>query len=181
MVAAKTLPVAIAVGLMLALTGCGVLDISNLFNPDFLAAQTNSVSALPAEAPGLLVWVENRTDRWVQMVVSYRDAAAAVQNYTTALAPVEKSGQMLTCPVEELTMGDLSNLQQPGVQVFLTVPAAGGLNIENAPYIDVDPFGVLLREGVNYDCGDAVTFTVQPSSASSSGYQIIAYIRRAGA
>jgi hypothetical protein len=35
-------------------------------------------------------------------------------------------------------------------------------------------------EGINYDCGDGVTFAVQSSGTSSSGYQTFAYIRRSG-
>ena len=47
------------------------------------------------------------------------------------------------------------------------------------PYIDVEAFGVLLREGVNYDCGDSLLFVVEPSGVTRSGYETIAYFRRA--
>ncbi|GAF86848.1 unnamed protein product, partial [marine sediment metagenome] len=47
-------------------------------------------------------------------------------------------------------------------------------------YIEVEPFGVLLQEGINYDCGDVITFTILPSSATLSGYQSFAFIRRSG-
>jgi hypothetical protein len=47
------------------------------------------------------------------------------------------------------------------------------------PYIDVEPFGIVLQEGLNYECGDAITFSVQRSTETLSGYQIFAYIRSA--
>ena len=45
--------------------------------------------------------------------------------------------------------------------------------------IEVEPFGVLLRNGANYDCGDGVTFAVTNSGATLSGYQVFAFIERA--
>jgi hypothetical protein len=48
------------------------------------------------------------------------------------------------------------------------------------PIVEVEAFGTLLRDEVNYVCGDEVTFAVGLSSATASGYQVIAFIRRSG-
>jgi hypothetical protein len=173
---------AITGGLVLgaALAGCGALDPTNLLNPNFLSALGGSaVASLPGNAPGVLVTVQNGTDRWAALVVSYRDNQGNAQAYTTTLAPGDKSATVLTCPVAEITLGDLTNLQASGAQVYLSPPVAADPSA--APFIQVDAFGVLLRNQVNYSCGDGITFTVQPSSAAQSGYQVIAYFRSGGA
>ncbi len=176
---------AVIVGLALsaALAGCGALSLTNVLNPDLLtsAGLGQKVATLPGEAPGLRVSVENRTGLWVQMVVAYRDNQDTVQNYTTTLAPGDSSSQMLVCPVSEITLGDLSNLRQSGALVYLTSAGSSGQNLAALPYVEVDPFGVLMRTGVNYDCGDEVRFAVQPSSVAQSGFQIFGYVRRSGA
>ncbi len=167
------------------LTGCGVLsyELTSLFNSDFLTALGlgSAVASLPGDAPTLLVAVENRTSRWVAMTVAYRAGDDTPNSYTTTLAPGGKSAQLLDCPVAEMTLGgDVSNLSQSGARVYLTEPSGGDVDsLEGAPYIEVDAFGKLLIDEVNYNCGDSVTFTVQPSSDSRSGYQTFAYIRRA--
>jgi hypothetical protein len=74
-----------------------------------------------------------------------------------------------------MTLGDVGNLDATGAIVRL-----GGGTADD-PYIEVEPFGVLLQEGINYDCGDVITFTILPSSATLSGYQSFAFIRRSGA
>ncbi len=166
--------------LVLLIAGCGYLP--NLFNEEFLAAFGRGVDVanLPGDAPGLLVSVANVTNRWITVVISYRDGGDAVQNYTTTVGPGEKTGQMLICPVQELTMGDVSSLQAPGARVYLVdASVASAAELVNAPYIDVEPFGTLLKDVVNYDCGDEVVFTVETSNLTRSGYQTYAYIRRA--
>ena len=176
---------AVVAGLTLAvgLAGCTLLDqVTNVFNPDLLSSLGlgTQVASLPGDAPGLLVGVENRTDRIVSMVVSYRDNQNAVQTYTTQVAPDGRSAQMLICPIKEITLGDVSNLKQSGARVFLIDAATADPNaVQSAPFIEVDPFGVLLSDTVNYNCGDALTFTIETSAAASSGYQAFAYIRRA--
>lgn len=172
--------VGLAVSVLLC--GCGLLtgNISNLFNPNLLSSLglAGDVASLPDDAPGLLMAVENRTDRWARMVVSYRDGDGDARSYTTLVAPGDKSAQMLVCPIEEITLGDVSNLSAAGARVFLVDNVTDTAILDVAPYIEVDAFGVLLSEGVNYDCGEGVTFTLQTSSDSASGYRVFAYIRR---
>jgi hypothetical protein len=165
---------------VLGLCGCGALSLSSIFNEDFLGnvAGGARVASLPGEAPELLVRVENRTARTVQMTVSYRDAADQVQIYTTTIAPADNSATVLVCPISEITLGDIGDLKQPGAVVYLGDPTTVTA-LTDLPFVQVDPFGILLKEGVNYDCGDQITFTVQSSSATSSGYQTYAFFNRA--
>ena len=167
----------------LAPTGCNpLLQLPNLFNPDLfeLLGSGGKVASLPGDAPGLLVAVENRTDRWVQMVVSYRDQDEEARSFTTLVAPLDKSGQMLVCPIQEITLGDVSNLQLSGARVFLVDEISADTDLASMPFIEVDAFGVLLIDAVNYNCGDGVTFAVQASSQAASGYRVFAYFRRSG-
>lgn len=172
-------------GLALAmlLGGCGLVQqVTDVLNPDLLASLGfgTRVATLPGDAPGLLVYVENRTGRWAAMSVAYRTSDNRTDSFTTSVAPRNKSGQMLICPITEITVGDVSNIKQSGARIFLIDNVTDTAVLDTAPYIEVDAFGVLLLDGINYDCGDGITFTIQESSISRSGYQVYAYIRRAG-
>lgn len=177
----------VGVGLGCLLPGCGLLtnEVASLLNPNLFDALGlgTRVASLPGDAPGLLVFVENRTDRYASVVVAYRDGDDKVDAYTTVVGPGERSGQMLVCPVTEITIGDVSNLGQRGAVVYLidsNTVAGNTALLDGAPFIEVEPFGVLLLEGVNYRCGDGLTLAVQPSAENPSGYQTFAYIRRTG-
>lgn len=159
------------VALLLATGGCSFgLE---LFNGEFLSqlGLSDQAATLPGAAPSLLVQVENRTSKTIQAVVSYRLGTDEVKSFTLVLAPGLKSGQALICPVSEITLGDVTNLQSVGARVLL------GQNPGSA-FVEVEPYGVLLKVGANYDCGDGILFAVTPSSATRSGYQTFAYISR---
>lgn len=134
-----------------------------------------TVAYLPGEAPAIVVEMENGIDRPIEYLISWRDAEGSVIRSTGYLRPGLKDGEVLFCPVAEVTLGDIGNLDSTGAIVRL---GAGG---SNDPFIEVEPFGVLLQEGINYDCGDSITFTVLRSGATLSGYQVFAFIRRSGA
>lgn len=182
MVARGKLTTGLSLALGAALLGCGAFQLTNFVNPDFLSALGlgTSVASLPGDAPGLLVSVENQTDRFIAITISYRDVNDDVQSYSSTIASGDKSSQLLTCPVQEITIGDVSNLNLSGARVYLVDTLSDPNAISSAPYIEVEAFGVLMKTSVNYDCGDGLIFTVQPSSLTSSGYQTIAYIRRSG-
>lgn len=177
------------VGLSLCLAlGAGVagctMDLMSLLNPDLLTivGGGTEVASLPGDAPGLLVSVENRTDRWIRMVVSFRDPDDEADAFTEYVQPGQKTGRMLDCPVSQITVGDTSDLDLSGARVYLIENPSNTVDaLLSAPFIEVDPFGNLLREGVNYDCGDSLLFTVEASSVSQSGYQVFAYVRRSDA
>ena len=158
----------------LSLFGCA--DVLNMFDPTFLealGAQSRGAS-IPGDAPAVLVEVENRTGRNIEAQLSWRAGDSEVDfSIFGSMAPGEKQTQVLICPVDEITLGDVGDLDQTGAFVRL---GDGG---SNAPFLAVEPFGVLLKEGANYNCGDLVTFAIQPSSATRSGYQVFAFIRRA--
>ena len=173
---------AIACGAVLvaALCGCGLLSLNSYLNPDFLAALglSEKVASLPGDAPGLLVTVTNRTSRPTQIFVSYRDPNDDVKSYTATLAAGDETSQMLVCPVKEITLGDVSSLTQPAARVYQVAGAVtDAATLAAAPFIEVDPFGVLLRDVVNFNCGDGLIFTIQDSAVTRSGYQAFAYIR----
>ena len=157
----------------LLLSGCTA--VQGLFDEQFLSAlgAGTGVASLPGDAPALLVAVENGTDRVVVAVVSYRGSSGETRSFTTLVEPFEQTAQALVCPIEEITLGDVSNGNAIGAVVRL------GNGTAADPFIEVEPFGVLLQEGVNYDCGDGLTFSVQPSTATLSGYQTFVSIRHA--
>ena len=139
------------------------------------------MSSLPEEAPGILVEVQNQTDLWIRVVVSYRGSSSTTENYTAFVAPRRKSGQMLSCPISEITLGDVQNLEATGARVFLADNVTDSSTLDSFPYIEVDAFGVLLQDEVDYECGDGILFTVQASSLAASGYQTFAYVRPSAA
>jgi hypothetical protein len=166
-----------AVGIALALLMAGCADPFSFFNPQFIQTLGvgQTVANLPGEAPAVLVEVDNQTNRPIEFLLTWRESEGEVERLTGGLAPELKDGLVLFCPLEEVTLGDVSDLDATGAIVRL------GNGESNDPLIEVEPFGVLLQQGVNYDCGDSITFTVLPSSASLSGYQVFAFIRRSGA
>ncbi|MBK9120799.1 MAG: hypothetical protein IPM18_14565 [Phycisphaerales bacterium] len=174
----------VALGAWVGAVGC-TEQVSELLAPGFfdLIGAGRTAANLPGDAPAVLVAVENRTSRWSQLVISYRDADQAVQTYTASVPPQGRTAQLLSCPIGEITIGDVSNLTTAGARIYLVDSAyfAGGGTFDAAPYIDVEAFGVLLRDETNYNCGDELIFTVQASSATRSGYQLFAYVRRSGA
>jgi hypothetical protein len=107
-----------------------------------------------------------------------------VKNYTVMLQAQQHNAQLLVCPVTEITLGDVTNLSQSGAWVVLQDVQAAALDQAgapvNVPFVDVEPFGVLLRETVNYECGDELQFLVQPSGATRSGFGTEVLIRRSG-
>lgn len=152
-------------------------DPLQVFDDEFLTALNlgTRVASIPGDAPAVLVEVENRTSRFVEVALSWRTGDGEALGHVTRLQPGVKITDVLICPVDEITLGDVGDLTQPGAFIRL---GGGGAN---DPFIEVEAFAVLLKEGANYNCGDAVTFTVEGSAKTLSGYQIFAYIRRAEA
>lgn len=151
------------------------IGTGEFINPEFLAALgfTGGAATLPGEAPAVIIELENRTGRWIEGQLTWRNADGTVDERILVVATDSKISEAVICPVEEMTLGDISNPQATGAVVRL---GDGG---PNDPFIAVEAFGVVLQEGVNYSCGDSVTFTIQPSNLTNSGYQAFAFIRRA--
>lgn len=164
----------VILGAALLAGGC-TAPLLGIFNSEFLSLLGigDQAATIPGDAPAVLVQFENRTSRTVQAIVSYRQGSDNVDRFTVTVPSGLSNGQALVCPLTEITLGDVSNLDAIGAIVRL------GNETENDAFIEVEPFGVLLRQGANYDCGDAITFVVQPSSATASGYQTVAFIQRA--
>ena len=152
--------------------GCG--NIQAYFNPTFLSTlgMGESVANQPGEAPAIILEIENETNRVIEARLTWRDGEGEIQERTRSLGAGDKYAEAIICPIEELTLGDVGAMSETGVIIRM------GFGGPNDAYLEVEPFGVLLQQGVNYDCGDTVTFKVMPSSATLSGYQTFAFIRR---
>ena len=161
-----------------ALLPSGCLSVDSLLNPTFVQSLTSGgggVANLPGEAPAIVLEVHNETGRNAEFRVTWRDSEGQIQERARALGVDESFAEMLICPIDELTLGDVSDLTATGAIVRL----GSGSAID--PFIEVEAFGVLLQDGINYDCGDSVSFRILPSGATLSGYQIFAFINRSGA
>ncbi|MBU0639999.1 MAG: hypothetical protein KKB50_14115 [Planctomycetes bacterium] len=162
----------------LALGGCVGSPITASFNPEFLSdvlGLGTSAASVPGDAPAVLVLIENHTGRWIDAQLSWRVKSDVVDERLFTIPNGSELGEVLICPVEEITLGDVGNLSAIGAAVRL------GNQGPNDPFVEVEPFGVLLKDGVNYECGDRITFSVRTSSATASGYQVFAFIQRAEA
>jgi len=156
---------------------CACTDLlTPALNPQFLEAigVVPSAASIPGEAPTLLVEFENRISQPIEFRLTWRSSEEEVKERIRALAPNEKYAEAIVCPILELTVGDVGDLTQVGVVVRL------GNGTVDDPVLEVEPFGILLQEGVHYDCGDSITFSVQPSQRTLSGFQVFATIRRFG-
>lgn len=169
----RALWIALAAGL--ASAGCGFS--SQLFNAEFLntIGFGGQAASLPGEAAAAIVGVENGVANVIEFRLTWRDANGRVQERIQTLEPGVKFAEAVICPMEEVTLGDVADLTSTGAVVRL-----GGQTSAD-PVIEVEPFGFLLQEGINYDCGDSVVFRVMTSGETASGYRIFAYLQRSGA
>jgi hypothetical protein len=161
-------------GAAIALLLGGCSGLSTLLNPDFVSSLGGGqqVAAFPGNAPEILLVVENHTNKNIQASVAYRTTEGGVKTFTDFIEPGEHTARALFCPIEEITLGDLSDLTVSGAHVLL------GTGLPTDPFVEVEPFGVVMQETINYSCGDEITFSVQASSATLSGYQVFAFIRK---
>lgn len=160
------------VAITLLLGGCS--GLSDLINPDFVSSlgAGRQVASLPGNAPAVLLVVENLTNKNIQATVAYRATEGGVQSFTDFIQAGEHTARALFCPIEEITLGDLTDLTASGAHVLL------GNGTPTDPFVEVEPFGVVLKDTINYTCGDEVTFSVQASGATRSGFQVFAFIRK---
>lgn len=176
MVLSRHHKVAIAGAMLLAglLAGAGCGSVLGYLNPEFVQTLGlgTRVATVPGEAPAVVLEVQNSIDRVIEFRATWRDSQSEIHERTRTLLPGETYSEALICPITEMTLGDVSNLDATGAIVRL----GGGTSAD--PFVEVEAFGVLLQEGINYDCGDSVTFTILSSSATLSGYQVFAFIRR---
>ncbi len=165
---------------LLGLLGtAGCISPLEIFSDDFLRAfgAVPSAASLPGEAPSLVIGVQNDTGRVIEYQLSFRNSAGEIDVRSGAL-PATGDGVVVStaqfCPVTEVTLGDVSNLSATGAVVRL------GTGLATDPFVQVEPFGILLQEGVQFSCGDRITFRVATSSATPSGYRVFATIERPG-
>lgn len=174
---ARSMIIVLAMAGLSAAAGC--INPTAVFADDFLQAfgAVPSAASLPGEAPSLVIGVRNDTGRVIEYQLSFRNSAGEIDVRSGAL-PASGEGVVIStaqfCPVSEVTLGDVSNLTTTGAVVRL------GSGLATDPFVQVEPFGVLLQEGVQYSCGDRITFRVASSSATPSGFRVFATIERTG-
>lgn len=154
----------------LAMGGCPLLSV---LNPDFVVSSglSDGAASLPGEAPTLLVQLENRTGRPVDYLLTWRDGDGNPGERLRSVRAGETTAEALPCPISEITLGQVGDPSAIGALVVLGEGNAGD------PFIAVEPFGRVLQEGINYNCGDSLTFSVRSSGETASGYQAFAFIR----
>lgn len=164
-------------GLVAVLALCGGCSLSSVLNPDFLASVglAESAANLPGEAPAMVIEVQNETNQIVEFRLTWRDGNGDIQLRSRRLLIGEKFSEVAICPISEVTIGDVSDLTATGAIVRL------GNGDAADPFIEVEPFGVLLQDQINYNCGDSVTFSVRSSGETNSGFRLFAFIERSGA
>ncbi len=159
---------------IVAAAGC-TGNLTSLFNPEFLTqvGVRQRAASLPGSAPAIVVHIENCTSRTITASVSMRLGGDDVDSFVTTVPPGASTGRAVNCPVTEITLGDIADLDEAGAIVRL------GDGTPDDPFVEVEAFGVLFKVGENYDCGDSLTFAVVPSAQTASGYQTIAFVQRA--
>ena len=162
-------------GILLALTlstAIGCFNPASLLNPDFLSTigLGAKVAITPGENPAVVIEVQNQTARVVDTRLTVRDSAGNVSERQYTLGVGQKRAEAWVCPVEAMTLGDVSDLSSTGAIVRL------GNGNPDDPFVVVEPFGVLLQNEINYTCGQKVNFSVVNSGATQSGYQIFAFV-----
>ena len=160
-----------------SLASVGCVSPTTFFSEDFLTALGfgDTAANLPGEAPAIIIEMENRSGRTIEARVTWQGDGNESRERVFVVPDGEKFSEVVVCPVTRMTLGQLGDLSAAGAAVRLGDGSAG------SPFIEVEPFGRVLEDQINYQCGDAVTFTIQPSSATLSGYQAFAYVRRSGA
>lgn len=154
-----------------ALAGC--IGATDIFNESFINTVTGSeqVASLPQNAPFILLTIENRTNNLAEVEVTYRTTGAVVERLPATVEAGAKFAQAVPCPIDEITVGEITDLTVSGAVVRL---GDGGAD---SPFVAVEPYGRLLTEGINYSCGDGVTFAVVSSTETASGYRVLAFVQ----
>lgn len=78
----------------------------------------------------------------------------------------EDIGWTLPCDVTVLTVGDVDDLKEWGAWISFNPP---GTDPVRTP---LPPFGKLLANGIDFRCGDVVTFMLQPDNSNSTHYSV---------
>jgi hypothetical protein len=81
------------------------------------------------------------------------------------LAQNEDIGELVDCNMTVITMGDVNDLTAPGAWLRYH----GTLDFVQQPIV---PFGKLLQNGVDFRCGDVITFVTYNDSSATRGYAI---------
>lgn len=138
------------------------------------------VPLAPGDTPFISVVVVNKTTKYTfDFVIGYQPSSTGFNAYGLSnVQPQVQLGVVLSCPVEEIGIGDPSDLTRPAMVLYTgqksttTAQTIDGVSgTVNVPY---SAFPLTLKSGQDYECGDAVVFTVVEDPNSGYGINIYA-------
>jgi len=155
--AAAILGAAIAVG------GCNL--VSQSLNPQFMEVLGTPFAPIaPGTAPFVLIRNINMTDQRVLFNFEWIPAGTlASANFGFNVSAGLDGGVLVTCPVSQMTLGDLDNPTATGALVIF----------DDNTRQEIPPLGRILREGIDYFCGDVVIFAAVRDTSTVGGYSTI--------
>lgn len=137
-------------------------------NPAFINQVSNGsvVPTAPGDTPFVHVLVINATQELTASVLF--GWTPDFQGYNSAgviVFPEQQQGFLLACPVNQIGLGDPSNLITPAI--ILTT--ATGTEID----VPASAFPLVVAQGRDFRCGDTVVFTILDDSSSGYGIRIL--------
>ncbi len=104
----------------------------------------------------------------VNYLITWRYAGGTTDMWGTSgggLAATEDLGVLIPCNVTVITMGDVDDLTADGAWLAYH----GALDFVQEA---LQPFGKLLQNGVDFRCGDVLTFVTYNDSSNARGYSV---------
>lgn len=156
--------VAIAVLAVLAtVLGCTNI-VSSSLNPQFLEVLgTPYAPVAPGTAPFVVARVLNMTDHRVLFFVSFEPTSQEPGTFTFNVDADTDSGLVFSCPTHRLTLGDITNRDATGALIIF----------DDNTRQEIPALRKILRNGIDYFCGDLIVFAAIKDSSTVGGYSLI--------
>lgn len=150
-------------GVAIAFGGCSLASQS--LNPQFMEVLGSPFAPIaPGTAPFVLIRGINMTNQRVLFSFEWVPAGTlATTNYGFNVAADMDAGVLVSCPVSQMTLGNLDNPTTPGALIIF----------DDNTRQEVPPLGRNLREGIDYFCGDVVIFAAVRDTSTVGGYSTI--------
>jgi hypothetical protein len=135
-------------GLQLAVLGCNPVFLNQISGGGF-------APLAPGDTPYVLTHVINSSSYTIDVLLSLDVPALLGQPLTVSLTGIEpgsERGDLEACPVNRIALGSITD--QTETAISFTTDDGARVSIPSSAF----PF--ILESGVNYDCGDAVLFTI---------------------
>ncbi len=157
--------VAIAVLAVLGtVLGCNNMGTDSL-NPQFMEVLgTPYAPVAPGTAPFVVIRVLNMTDHQVIFYISIEPAnGEPIQPITANVNSGFDGGMALSCPIPRITLGDVTNRDATGALIVFD---------ENTRQ-EIPALSKILRDGIDYFCGDLIVFAAIKDNSTVGGYSLI--------